>query len=209
VPELYQLALDKYNAEGDQMAQKLGVLTQDRQMEYGEWGDKYNRLVADRDYLSNEYNNAYNRDYSTWNDNRSYDTSQYWNEHNTGYQADRDAIADAQWQKQFDAEQAWKQKEFDEALRQYNEQLALQKQQLAASRASSGSGNRSKSPKTPTAEMFEEALSAFNSGGRNALEQYVDKYPEYDYEQMMEYATNYGGKKSTTKQYVRYGKNIM
>ena len=210
VPELYQLALDKYNAEGDQLAQKLGVLTQDRQMEYGEWGDKYNRLVADRDYLSNEYNNAYNRDYSTWNDNRTYDTSQYWNEYNTGYQADRDAIADAQWQKQFDAEQAWKQKEFDEALRQYNEQLALQKQQLAASQARAYSGNNSgNTPKTPTAEMFEEALAAFNSGGRNALEQYVDKFPEYDYEQMMEYATNYGGKKSTTNQYVKYGKNIM
>jgi hypothetical protein len=227
VPELYQLALDKYNAEGDQLAQKLGVLTQDRQMEYGEWGDKYNRLVADRDYLSNEYNNAYNRDYSTWNDNRSYDTSQYWNEHNTGYQADRDAIADAQWQKQFDAEQAWKQKEFDEALRQYNEQLALQKQQLAASRASSGGGS-GKTTKEITPEMYDAALAAYESGGRTELEKYVDKYPSYDREAMMDYAVNYAKKKTTQTNntaktvaggtstlgnrlfaFNKYGKNIM
>ena len=140
IPELYQLALDKYNAEGDQLAQQYGILAQDRQTAYGEWGDKYNRLVGERDYASNEYNNAYNRDYTTWNDNRTYDTSQYWNEYNTGYQADRDAIADAQWQKQFDAEQAWKQKEFDEAIRQYNEQMALQRQELELSRAKLYSG---------------------------------------------------------------------
>ena len=138
IPELYQLALDKYNSEGDQLAQTYGVLAQDRQNAYGEWGDKYNRLVGERDYSSNEYNNAYNRDYTTFNDNRSHDTTQYWNEYNTGYQADRDAIADAQWQKQFDAEQTWKQKEFDEAIRQYNEQMALQRQQLAARSYSDG-----------------------------------------------------------------------
>ena len=132
IPELYQLALEKYNSEGDQLAQTYGVLAQDRQNAYGEWGDKYNRLVGERDYSSNEYNNAYNRDYTTWNDNKTYDTSQYWNEYNTGYQADRDAIADAQWQKQF-----------DEAKRQYDEQMALQKQQLAASQARSYSSGGS------------------------------------------------------------------
>ena len=133
IPELYQLALAKYNSEGEQLAQTYGVLAQDRQTAYGEWGDKYNRLVGERDYRSNEYNNAYNRDYTTWNDNRTYDTSQYWNEYNTGYQAERDAIADAQWQKQFEAEQAWKQKEYDEAVRQFNEQMALQRQKSASS----------------------------------------------------------------------------
>ena len=145
IPELYQLALDKYNSEGDQLAQTYGVLAQDRQTAYGEWGDKYNRLVGERDYASNEYNNAYNRDYTTWNDNKNYDTTQYWNEYNTGYQADRDAIADAQWQKQFDAEQTWKQKEFDEALRQYNEKMALEREQLALSRAKVYSGGGSDS----------------------------------------------------------------
>lgn len=135
IPELYQLALDSYNSEGEQLANKLGVLAQDRQTAYGEWGDKYNRLVADRDYHSNEYNNAYNRDYTTWTDNRDYDTSQYWNEHNSGYQAEqdalqmayqkeRDAIADAQWQK-----------EFAEAQRQFNAEQALNREKFAYQQA--------------------------------------------------------------------------
>ena len=130
-PELYKLALDKYNAEGTDLMNQFGVLQADRQTAYGEWGDTYNRLVADRDYHSSEYDAAYSRDYNAWNDNRTYDTSQYWNEYNTGYQAEqdalqmayqkeRDAIADAQWQK-----------EFAEAQRQYNQNYALQQQQLA------------------------------------------------------------------------------
>ena len=100
-PELYKLALDKYNNEGNDLLNQLNVLASDRQTQYGEWGDKLNRLLADRDYHSSEYDAAYSRDYNAWNDNRSYDTSQYWNEYNAGYQAERDAIADAQWQKEF------------------------------------------------------------------------------------------------------------
>lgn len=116
-PELYKLALDKYNNEGNDLLNQLNVLANDRQTQYGEWGDKLNRLLADRDYHSSEYDAAYSRDYNAWNDNRSYDTSQYWNEYNAGYQAEQDAIqlayqkerdriADAQWQKEFDLARA-------------------------------------------------------------------------------------------------------
>lgn len=93
IPELYQLALDRYNAEGERLAQSFGVLSADRQTAYGEYNDGYNRLISDRDYYSDDYNNVYNRDYTQWNDNRNYDTTQYWNEHNAGYQAEQDAFA--------------------------------------------------------------------------------------------------------------------
>lgn len=143
-PELYRLALDKYNSEGADLMNQFGVLQADRQTAYGEWGDKYNRLLADRDYHSSEYDAAYSRDYNAWNDNRTYDTSQYWNEYNTGYQAEqdalqmayqkeRDAIADAQWQK-----------EFAEAQRQYNQNYALQQQQLALQKQKSDNEGSSK-----------------------------------------------------------------
>ena len=120
VPELYQLALSKYQAEGDQLLNNYNMLSQDRATEYGEWGDRYNQLVADRGYYADAYTDAYNRDYGMWNDNRLYDTDQYWNEYNTGYQAERDAIEDQQWQKSFDyqkerdaiADAQW-QKEYD------------------------------------------------------------------------------------------------
>lgn len=109
VPELYNLALNAYNAEGDRLKGNFDILNTDRSTQYGEWTDKYNMLVNDRGYYSDNYNNAYNQDYTKWNDNRTYDTNQYWSEYNAGYQIDRDAIADAQWQKQF-----------DESVRQFN-----------------------------------------------------------------------------------------
>jgi hypothetical protein len=202
-PELYKLALDKYNAEGTDLMNQFNILQADRQTAYGEWGDTYNRLVAERNYQSNEYDAAYSRDYSAWNDNRTYDTSQYWNEYNTGYQAEqdeltrqyqaeRDAIADAQWQK-----------EFEEAQRQYNQDYALQQQQFAyqkqqdAAAAAKAAANAGK-PKTPTAQMYDEALKAYNSGGQKSLEQYADKHPEYDYEALFDYATRYGYYKEPT-----------
>ena len=93
IPELYQLALNRYNSEGDRLATNYGILSSDRSNALAEHEAGYNRLVADRDYYANNYNAAYNRDYTTWNDNRTYDTSQYWNEYNTGYQAEQDALA--------------------------------------------------------------------------------------------------------------------
>lgn len=128
VPELYQMALDRYNSEGDRLTQNFSVLSADRDTERGEfndetsrlaanfdvlnsdknteyslWADKRNQLVADRGYYSDAYNNAYNQDYTTWNDNRTYDTNQYWNEHNSGYQAEQDAIANELARKQIAA----------------------------------------------------------------------------------------------------------
>jgi hypothetical protein len=124
IPELYQLALDKYNADGDKLLNNYNMLSQDRAAEYGEWGDRYNQLVADRGYYADNYSDVYSRDYGMWNDNRTYDTDMYWNEYNTGYQADRDIIADQQWQKNY-----------DESVRQYNASLAEKQRQFNASLA--------------------------------------------------------------------------
>ena len=132
VPELYQMAYDRYNQEGQDLYNQYGLLSDDRNMEYAMWGDKYNQLVADRDYYGNEANNAYAKDYGEWSDQRDYDTSQYWNETNFGYGQERDKIADEQWKAQF-----------DEAQRQFNRQQALAEQQFKwqksqASASSSG-----------------------------------------------------------------------
>lgn len=171
IPELHQLALDRYNSEGNELYNKLNVLATDRQTQYGEWGDKLNRLLNERGYYSDDYNNAYNRDYTTWSNNRDYDTSQYWNEYSAGYQKERDAIADAQWQKEFNLAQA----EFNLAQEKYRASLK---------------SNSEESLKTPTAEMYDGALNAYMRGGEAGLMQYADKYPEYDYELMFDYATN-------------------
>ena len=124
IPELYQMAYDKYKQEGQDLLNQYSLLSDDRNMEYGMWGDKYNQLVADRDYSANEANNAYAKDYGEWSDSYNRDYNQYWQETNFGYGQDRDAVADKQWET-----------EFEEAKRQYENSLAFQKEQYANEQA--------------------------------------------------------------------------
>ena len=126
IPELYQMAYDKYKQEGQDLYNQYSMLSNDKNMEYGMWGDKRNALLADRDYYANEANNAYAKDYGEWADARDFDTNQYWNETNFGYTQDRDKVADEQWEAQF-----------NEAKRQYDEQMAFSKEQYADSKKAS------------------------------------------------------------------------
>jgi hypothetical protein len=93
IPELYQMAYDKYNQEGQDMLNQYGLLGDAIDREYGMWGDQLGILMSDRDYYGQEESNLYNREYGTWNDNRNYDTNQYWNETNFGYQFEQDDVA--------------------------------------------------------------------------------------------------------------------
>lgn len=88
VPELYQLALDRYNSEGDRLATNYNLLATDRANTLSEHESGYNKLIADRDYYANNYDTAYSRDYSVWDSNRTYDTKQYWDETNFGLESD-------------------------------------------------------------------------------------------------------------------------
>ena len=130
VPELYQMAYDRYNQEGQDLMNQYGVLSNDRSTAYGEWSDGYNRLASDRDYYSNNYFNVYGQESDTFYNNYNMDSAEYWNAYNAGYGAERDAIADAQWQK-----------EFDEAKRQYEEQMAFQREQAKKKISSGGRPN--------------------------------------------------------------------
>ena len=104
IPELMQLALSTYNAESDRLNNNFAILAEDRNTAYGEYTDEYNRRVNDRGYYTDNYNTAYSQDYAEWADNRSYDQTQYWNEYDAGYRAERDAVEDSHWQQQFDFE---------------------------------------------------------------------------------------------------------
>ena len=129
VPELYQMAYDRYAQEGQDLYNQYGMLSDDRNTQYGIWADKYNQLISDRDYYGNESNNAYAKDYGQWSDQRDFDTNQYWTETNFGYGKYRDSVTD--WEND---------RAFEEAQRQYNEQLALAKGENSSSGGTGGSG---------------------------------------------------------------------
>ena len=124
VPQLYQMAYEQYVQEGQDLNNKYSLLSNDRSYEYGVWGDKYNQLVADRDYMANDYLTKYNQEYGQYTDKygRLVDLSnayenRYSNQYNQeygqhsdaetyAYKIARDAVADDQWQKSYDLQKS-------------------------------------------------------------------------------------------------------
>lgn len=178
VPELMQLALSTYNAEGDRLYNNMSLMQSDRNTEYGTWADKYNRLLGDRTYYGDNYNTVHSQDYAAWADNRSYDQTQYWNEYNAGYQADRDAVADSQWQQQFDY-----QKERDEvADSQWQQSYDLSVKQSDAKKSKTDTIPDSVYAKLDTFQTNEEIGAYLNSlaaSGVITREQAKSLYAQY------------------------------
>ena len=89
-PELYQMALAKYQMEGQELSDKYGMLYDDRNTEYGMWGDEYNRLLGESEYLKGVADSEWTKEYGQWADNRTYDQTQYWRETDFNYQKELD-----------------------------------------------------------------------------------------------------------------------
>lgn len=133
VPELYQMALDKYNREGDELYNQYAMLGDAEDKDYGRYRDSVADWLTERDYLTGRLDTERNFDYSKYVDDRSFEYGKYsddrslaydkysndksyaYNEYRNAiedalareqfdYQKERDRIADEQWQKQYDAQ---------------------------------------------------------------------------------------------------------
>lgn len=102
IPELYQMAYDRYNQEGQEMLSQYGLLSDDYSREYGQWEAGYNRLANDRSYYGTQYDNERSWDYGKWSDNRNFEQGQHNTEQGYLYQDYRDKITDEQWQAEQD-----------------------------------------------------------------------------------------------------------
>ena len=111
VPELYGMALDKYNQEGQALYDQASLMAGMEEQEYGRYQDKVSQYYTDLNYLTENARYMSETEYQ-----------QALDAFNIKYGAYRDSVADQQWQSQF-----------DEAKRQYDEQMAL-------SNSSGGSG---------------------------------------------------------------------
>ncbi len=129
VPELYQMALNRYQMEGDDLKTQYGLLSDQYQQEYSQYRDLLSSWQADRDYLSGRYDSE-----------RSMDYGRYTGDRDLAYQDYRAAIADDQWRQQY-----------LESIRQFDAQQALAREQFdwqkaqAAAKASSGGGSGGRS----------------------------------------------------------------
>lgn len=70
IPELYQLALDKYTREGDELRDNLNMIRDMEELDYGRHRDKVGDWRTEREYLIDRADTAYNRDYGEWSDKR-------------------------------------------------------------------------------------------------------------------------------------------
>lgn len=191
VPQLYQLALDKYNTEGQDLYNKLGMYQDAYNTEYGEYRDRvsdwynedsrlsekyyneanmdYNRFSSDRDYYYNAYNNERNYDYGLYSDNYNRAFSNY-----------QQSVAEDQFAKNLALQQA---------------QFEFQKQQASrsssgggSSKNSSGSGSGGKITATQTANtsLFDSSIMTTNeftrrkNANKGSYTVYGKKVTNYD-----------------------------
>lgn len=108
VPELWQMAYDRYNQEGQDLLNQYTMAKDAYSTKYGEWSDQMAQHNADRSYLQAVADTLYQRDYGAWNDNRTFEYGQHrdaisdeqWKAA-MEYQKERDATADQQWEKEY------------------------------------------------------------------------------------------------------------
>ena len=133
IPELYQLAMSKYQMEGNEMKDQAALMAQMEDRDYGRYRDQVSDFNAERDRLQNQYDTERDYDYGKWADNRDFSYGQYADDRAYDYQTGRDEIADKQWQA-----------EFDEAVRQWNHANGI-----SNNTASGPSNSGTDSPSTP------------------------------------------------------------
>ena len=141
VPELYGMALDKYNAEGQEMYNQYGLLSDAESQDYARYMDGYNQWLAERDYATGRYDTERGFDYGKYIDDRNLDYQTHtdeqdraWNEYVTGVQnaqwgasfdetVKQNAIGNEQWEKSFG--ETVKQNEIDNEYRETTRQDAI------------------------------------------------------------------------------------
>lgn len=117
VPELYGMALDRYNMEGEEMYNRYGLLSDQESQDYARYIDSYNQWLAERDYAASRYDSEREYDYGKYVDDRDYAYGVYSDEKNYAYDEYLNEIEQERWQA-----------EYDETVRQYNEGMDYQKE---------------------------------------------------------------------------------
>jgi hypothetical protein len=108
VPELWQMAHDRYNQEGQDLLNQYSMAKDVYGTKYNEYNDAMSQYNTDRSYLKAVYDSLYGRDYTMWNDNRTFDygvhrdgvTDDQW-QAAMDYSKERDTVTDRQWEQEY------------------------------------------------------------------------------------------------------------
>ena len=119
IPELYQMAYDRYNQKGQDMLNQYSLASDAYSRDYGEYMDKLGILDSDRSYWGTEADNAFNRDWGMYDSNRTFEQGRHDTEQGYLYQTGRDAVEDARKERELQmAEEEWgyKKKAYEDGL---------------------------------------------------------------------------------------------
>ena len=162
VPELYQMAYDKYNQEGQDLYNQYSLLGTQEEMDYGRYRDTVSDYLTERDYLTGRYDTERGFDYTKYNNDRDFTYGLYADAKNYAYTDHRNAIADEQWNS-----------EYQLALDKFD----LDKAQIGASKDSSGNYVVPSTPVTLTAKEYNEVLTnaaGYAKEGKAQLKTYLN-----------------------------------
>lgn len=146
IPQLYQLALDKYDREGQDMYNRASLLGSMYGTEYGEYRDRVGDWNTEAARLGDRYNSERNFDYGRFSDDRNYytgryDTERQWDyglysdDYSRGFANYQQGVSESQFAQQMALQQA----ELAERIRANKADEAYKMASLAA-RNSGGSG---------------------------------------------------------------------
>lgn len=215
LPQYYQMAMEAYQMEGDEMYRQYSMLSTEDDKEY-------NRNITAYDATYQHRNQLYNEAYSQFRDNKSdafatanlqlnehgqrvSDAYNYYNAtsnyadtlYNREYTQWADSVNQAtqmaqilnsDWQNQAN-------RDFQASENQKDRDLTVSEnaKNRAASRSGGGGGNPTL--KEPTQPQMSAALKEYNEGGVNGLKTYLASVPStYDRQVISDYATSYGEK---------------
>lgn len=147
IPELYSLAYERYNQEGQDLYNQYALIGEREAQDYNRYRDTVSDWESERDYLANRYDSERNYDYGKYTDDRNFDYGVWTDNRNYEYQQERDRIADAQWQK-----------EFDEAKRQYEATMAYNRSRSSGSSGSGGGRSSSGSSSSVWGDMTDAQI---------------------------------------------------
>ena len=114
------------SAELSRCNQQAALMAQMEDQDYGRYRDQLSDYYTELGLLTDDARYQAEQDYGRWADHLNFTYGQYSDDRAYDYQTGRDAVADQQWQAQF-----------DEAKRQYDQQYAL-----STSKSSSSNGGK-------------------------------------------------------------------
>lgn len=77
VPELYQLALSKYQMDGQAAMDRFNLASSLESKDYSRYQDQLSKWMAERDYATGRYDTERNTDYNLWSDTDQREYSRY------------------------------------------------------------------------------------------------------------------------------------